>query len=179
MKRRTRAETEEELRWFIQDATAELGLRGLPIEPQAGGPGSKNDNPGPGAEQLKAVRRERVIRAAFGELPEDHRRMLAQCYELRRVPPHVESAWGTAARGLWPQTVFGLVLLAFAQRLPRGEGFVLTVEPLEADLAALDGATLLNAAIESVVRRCPEQYLWSYNRYKAPRRAPPRPEETA
>jgi KDO2-lipid IV(A) lauroyltransferase len=29
-------------------------------------------------------------------------------------------------------------------------------------------ATALNAAVEQVVRRCPAQYLWSYNRYKVP-----------
>jgi Kdo2-lipid IVA lauroyltransferase/acyltransferase len=72
-----------------------------------------------------------------------------------------------------------VVLLAFARRLPRGAGFVMTLEALEGDLAAADGAARLNAAVERVVRRCPEQYLWSYNRYKAPRRAPPRPGEAA
>jgi len=72
-----------------------------------------------------------------------------------------------------------VVLLAFARRLPRGEGFELTLEALEGDLAAPDGTARLNAAVERIVRRCPEQYLWSYNRYKAPRRAPPRPEEAA
>jgi KDO2-lipid IV(A) lauroyltransferase len=105
-----------------------------------------------------------------------------------QVPGVGEGAWAPFfGRPAFTMTLVGrlqkatdcVVLLAFAQRLPRGEGFVLTVEPLEADLAAPDGATLLNAAIESVVRRCPEQYLWSYNRYKAPRRAPPRPEEAA
>jgi len=30
-------------------------------------------------------------------------------------------------------------------------------------------ARFINAAIESLVRRRPEQYLWSYNRYKTPR----------
>jgi KDO2-lipid IV(A) lauroyltransferase len=35
--------------------------------------------------------------------------------------------------------------------------------------AALPGETparRLNRGIESLVRECPEQYLWSYNRYK-------------
>jgi Kdo2-lipid IVA lauroyltransferase/acyltransferase len=72
-----------------------------------------------------------------------------------------------------------VVLLAFARRLPRGEGFELSLEPLEGDLAGPDGPARMNAAVEHVVRQCPEQYLWSYNRYKAPRRAPPRPEEAA
>jgi KDO2-lipid IV(A) lauroyltransferase len=30
----------------------------------------------------------------------------------------------------------------------------------------------MNIAIEQAVRRCPEQYLWAYNRYKHPAGAP-------
>jgi KDO2-lipid IV(A) lauroyltransferase len=26
----------------------------------------------------------------------------------------------------------------------------------------------LNRSLEHLIRRCPEQYLWSYNRYKVP-----------
>jgi KDO2-lipid IV(A) lauroyltransferase len=33
-------------------------------------------------------------------------------------------------------------------------------------------ASFINAAIESLVRRKPEQYLWSYNRYKVPKGVP-------
>jgi KDO2-lipid IV(A) lauroyltransferase len=33
----------------------------------------------------------------------------------------------------------------------------------------------LNRAIESLVRECPGQYLWGYNRYKSPRGAKPIP----
>ena len=48
-------------------------------------------------------------------------------------------------------------------------------EPLPAEPEAQ--AALLNAAMETLIRRCPEQYLWSYNRYKTPRgrRRPRRP----
>ncbi|MEO7760274.1 MAG: lysophospholipid acyltransferase family protein, partial [Casimicrobiaceae bacterium] len=33
-----------------------------------------------------------------------------------------------------------------------------------------DGAAAqaLNHAVEAIIRRCPEQYLWTYNRYKQP-----------
>jgi KDO2-lipid IV(A) lauroyltransferase len=27
---------------------------------------------------------------------------------------------------------------------------------------------MLNEKLESIIRRCPEQYLWTYNRYKQP-----------
>jgi KDO2-lipid IV(A) lauroyltransferase len=33
--------------------------------------------------------------------------------------------------------------------------------------------TALNRAVEAVVRRCPAQYLWGYNRYKVPAGAAP------
>ena len=63
------------------------------------------------------------------------------------------------------------VIMAFAERLPRGGGYRLHLEELLA--ARLDEA-VLNRAIEGQVRRCPAQYLWSYNRYKAPAGAEPR-----
>ena len=44
---------------------------------------------------------------------------------------------------------------------------------VEGDLSGQLGVRRLNAAIEQRVRRCPAQYLWSYNRYKAPAGAPP------
>ena len=36
-------------------------------------------------------------------------------------------------------------------------------------------ARLMNRRIEEIVRRLPEQYAWSYNRYKVPRGALPPP----
>lgn len=57
------------------------------------------------------------------------------------------------------------VIMAFAERLPESAGYELHLEPLP---AALLDAPALNRAIEAVVRRCPAQYLWSYNRYKVP-----------
>jgi KDO2-lipid IV(A) lauroyltransferase len=34
-------------------------------------------------------------------------------------------------------------------------------------------ARRLNRALEDLVRECPAQYLWSYNRYKVPKGAAP------
>jgi KDO2-lipid IV(A) lauroyltransferase len=56
------------------------------------------------------------------------------------------------------------VIMAFAERLARG-GYELHLEAVPTD--GFDEAAL-NRAIEAVIRRCPEQYLWSYNRYKVP-----------
>lgn len=64
------------------------------------------------------------------------------------------------------------VLLVFAERLPGGRGFRLFFEELSTP--ALDEAAL-NRAVEELVRRRPEQYLWSYNRYKVPAGAEPPP----
>jgi KDO2-lipid IV(A) lauroyltransferase len=56
-------------------------------------------------------------------------------------------------------------IMVFAERLPAGRGYRLHIEELPVE--ALD-ETRLNRAIEAQVRKCPEQYLWSYNRYKIP-----------
>jgi len=63
-----------------------------------------------------------------------------------------------------------VVLMVAAERLPKGRGwrlhFVRVPEPLPT--SAVEQATLINTAMESLIRRFPEQYLWSYNRYKGP-----------
>lgn len=70
------------------------------------------------------------------------------------------------------------IILTAGERLPKGRGwrihYVRVPEPLPAD--AESQAALLNAAMETLIRRCPDQYLWSYNRYKTPRGAPPAPD---
>jgi KDO2-lipid IV(A) lauroyltransferase len=64
------------------------------------------------------------------------------------------------------------VIMAFAERLPAGRGYRLFLEEIATD--GLD-ETALNRAVEAQVRRRPEQYLWSYNRYKVPAGAEPPP----
>jgi KDO2-lipid IV(A) lauroyltransferase len=59
------------------------------------------------------------------------------------------------------------VIFVFAERLPRGRGYVLRFQRETGEL----GERELNQAIENVIRQCPTQYLWSYNRYKVPRGA--------
>jgi KDO2-lipid IV(A) lauroyltransferase len=57
------------------------------------------------------------------------------------------------------------VIMVFAERLAGGRGYHLHFEALPT--AQFDEAAL-NRAVETQVRRRPEQYLWSYNRYKVP-----------
>lgn len=68
------------------------------------------------------------------------------------------------------QATGAAVIMAFAERLPHGAGYHLHLQQVPE--AGFDEAAL-NRAIEAVVRTCPAQYLWSYNRYKVPAGAPP------
>ena len=65
--------------------------------------------------------------------------------------------------------------LAYARRLPRGAGYEIVVRPLPEKLKDESDARRINRALEAVVRECPEQYLWGYNRYKTPKGAKPLP----
>lgn len=61
--------------------------------------------------------------------------------------------------------------LFVGERLPYGQGFTLHIEPLKGTLTKdkEHNALLINQHVESLIIRHPEQYLWSYNRYKCPR----------
>jgi KDO2-lipid IV(A) lauroyltransferase len=69
------------------------------------------------------------------------------------------------------QTTGCAAFMVFAERLPRGQGFRLHIEPLD----AIENEAALNRAVERMIALAPEQYLWGYNRYKAPADAPPAP----
>ena len=69
------------------------------------------------------------------------------------------------------------IVFCYAERLARGGGYRLHLEAMAERLSA-DRATAarqVNAAVERLVRSCPAQYLWGYNRYKRPAGAPPPP----
>jgi Kdo2-lipid IVA lauroyltransferase/acyltransferase len=96
-----------------------------------------------------------------------------------QVPPQSMGAWVkwfgrpaytmTLAARLVQQTQ-AQVLLYLCERKPHGKGFHLHILPVDSDFCG-DTATpsAMNAALESLVRRKPEQYLWAYARYKTPR----------
>jgi KDO2-lipid IV(A) lauroyltransferase len=65
--------------------------------------------------------------------------------------------------------------LAFAKRLPGGQGYEILLRPFPERLAGESPPRRLNRAIEALVRECPAQYLWGYNRYKVPAGAEPPP----
>jgi KDO2-lipid IV(A) lauroyltransferase len=70
-------------------------------------------------------------------------------------------------------------LLAFGERLPGGAGYVLHLRPLPPAEAGESELRRMNRALEALIRECPGQYLWGYNRYKRPRGAEPAPDRTA
>ncbi len=70
-------------------------------------------------------------------------------------------------------------LLAFGERLPGGEGYVLHIRPLPAAAPGESETRRMNRALEALIRECPGQYLWGYNRYKRPRGAPEAAAESA
>jgi KDO2-lipid IV(A) lauroyltransferase len=65
------------------------------------------------------------------------------------------------------------IILSYAERLPRSRGFVVRFIRFDQTLegSPQQQARAINAAMEQLIARCPDQYLWSYNRYKAPRGA--------
>ena len=70
-------------------------------------------------------------------------------------------------------------MLAWGERLRWGRGYLVHVRPFEQVAGeALStepalAAQQINRAMERLVRECPRQYLWSYDRYKAPRASAP------
>ncbi len=63
------------------------------------------------------------------------------------------------------------VLSVYAERLSWGRGYCLHFQSLPAAVnqePTEDSVTLINRAVEEVVRRLPSQYLWVYKRFKRP-----------
>jgi Kdo2-lipid IVA lauroyltransferase/acyltransferase len=102
-----------------------------------------------------------------------------------QVPPEGMGVWApffgrpaytmTLATRLTQQTG-ATPLLVWGERLPCGRGYVVHVsafdEPLpEGALAQAESAAAVNRAMEHLIRRCPQQYLWGYHRYKSTRSA--------
>ena len=58
----------------------------------------------------------------------------------------------------------------YGHRLGVGEGFEVRIRPLSEPFTGdkLADARRVNAEVEALIREAPEQYLWSYNRFKHP-----------
>ena len=79
------------------------------------------------------------------------------------------------------ETTQAAMLFVYAERLPRGEGFHLHFsrppQPVEGTLG--ERVAAINHGLETIIRQCPAQYLWAYNRYKRPAGAEPPPVESS
>ena len=100
-----------------------------------------------------------------------------------QVPPDGMGVWApffgrpaytmTLASRLVQQTG-AVLLLTWGERLPRGAGYVQRFFEFPGELPedAAESAAMINRAMERLILQCPQQYLWAYNRYKAPRSQP-------
>jgi len=111
---------------------------------------------------LKALKRNETV----GVLPD-------------QVPQHGEGVWADFfGRPAYTMTLPARlqqmsrapIILAYAERLPLGRGYRLHFVEFGqlADGSPQQQARQLNAAMETLIARCPAQYLWSYQRYKTP-----------
>ena len=116
---------------------------------------------------LKALRRGEAV----GLLPD-------------QVPPEGMGLWSemwgrpaytmTLGARLAQQTQ-AAVVVAWGERLPKGQGYCIHVEPLgqPLDTDLNTAVAQLNRAMEGLIRQCPNQYLWGYGRFKQPRQESP------
>jgi Kdo2-lipid IVA lauroyltransferase/acyltransferase len=96
-----------------------------------------------------------------------------------QVPQHGEGVWAdffgkpaytmTLSAKLHQMTG-APIILSYAERLPRGRGYVIHFAPFDEVLGNTpeEQARAINLAMEKLIARCPSQYFWSYNRYKSP-----------
>ncbi|MBC8119292.1 MAG: hypothetical protein H7X75_06945, partial [Burkholderiaceae bacterium] len=63
-----------------------------------------------------------------------------------------------------------IVLFFYCERRAQGAGYRIHLRRLERRFTgvARTDATIINAELEALIRTCPHQYLWAYNRYKVP-----------
>jgi KDO2-lipid IV(A) lauroyltransferase len=125
--------------------------------------------------------------AAMNSVPADMRGVRAMLKALRRgeaigilpdqVPGVGEGEWVEFfGRPAYTMTLVARlaeqtgapVLLCYSKRLAWGRGYRFEIEPLLAPRPPESSVRALNRSLEQLIRRCPEQYLWSYNRYKVP-----------
>jgi KDO2-lipid IV(A) lauroyltransferase len=98
-----------------------------------------------------------------------------------QVPPDGMGVWAP----FFGRDAYTQPLVAYGERLPHAAGWQIHVrelsEPLPAGAASDEAhqvacAAAINRAMEHLIRQCPQQYLWGYNRYKSPRRPPAAPQ---
>jgi KDO2-lipid IV(A) lauroyltransferase len=124
---------------------------------------------------------------AMKSVPADMRGVRAMLKALRRgeaigilpdqVPGVGEGEWvDFFGRPAYTMTLVGRlaeqtgapVLVCYSERLAGGRGYRFMIEPMLEARPPESPVRALNRSLEQLIRRRPEQYLWSYNRYKVP-----------
>lgn len=142
-------------------------------------------------EEVVATSRNRPGLAAFPTTPGGVRQLLKALKQGRavgllpdQVPPDGMGVWvpffGQSAYTMTlaarlAQQSGAVVLVGWGERLSWARGYRIHVEPLLPDGEPLSGdgehaCRQVNAAMERAILKCPSQYLWSYARYKQPRK---------
>ena len=95
-----------------------------------------------------------------------------------QVPPDGQGVWAPFfGRDAYTMTLSARlaqaghtqVLISWGERLSWGRGYLVHVRPFgPLDSDPVQAAGQINRAMEALVRECPAQYLWSYDRYKTP-----------
>ena len=103
-----------------------------------------------------------------------------------QVPSQGEGVWAPFF-GRWAYTMTlparlalrfdAIVIFAYGERLPGGKGYRIHLKRFDQAFSGneIDDATVMNRELETLIRECPSQYLWGYNRYKIPAGAKPPP----
>lgn len=115
---------------------------------------------------LRALRRGEAIALLPDQVPAKHHGVVEA--DFFGHPVHT-----TTLIGRLQQATGAAIVFVRMQRLPDAQGFDLSflpIAPLPTDERA--AALVLNKMQEDLIRSCPEQYLWSYNRFKAPMTPP-------
>ncbi|UCF31476.1 MAG: lysophospholipid acyltransferase family protein [bacterium] len=110
----------------------------------------------------KALQRGEFVTILPDQDPHSRARVFAPFFG---VPAATMILVGRLARNTGAQ-----VVTAYAERLTGGRGFHLHVARVSDDIYSEDdlvSASAMNRALEECVRRNPDQYLWSYKRFKA------------
>ena len=78
-------------------------------------------------------------------------------------------AWSGVLLARMARRTGATVVFAWCERLPRGHGYHLHFREAPKEIASPDLAVAtraMNAAVEQMVRECPQQYQWAYRRFK-------------
>jgi KDO2-lipid IV(A) lauroyltransferase len=113
---------------------------------------------------LKALRRGETIGLMPDQVPDPNRGGEGVWADFYGRP-----AYTMTLAQKFAKTTGALVVMIGCVRLPNAAGYRLLFTPLAPFSDDLEtSARELNAAVEAVIALAPDQFLWSYNRYKVP-----------